>query len=62
MAIISIIVASMQGCGYKKAPYYEKEVDKKVKVIIKQPSKDQLLDSSEETQEDDGVVIIEEKN
>jgi len=38
MGIISIIIVSMQGCGYKKPPYYEKKVQKDVKIIIQSQS------------------------
>jgi len=35
IVIISIIILNLSGCGYKKPPYYEENIDKNVKIIIK---------------------------
>lgn len=43
MLIIAIFLLGLNGCGYKKSPYYLEEApagDKNVEFIIKQPSGD----------------------
>jgi predicted small lipoprotein YifL len=42
LLIIAMFALSLNGCGYKKAPYYQDEApsgDENVKFIIKEPSK-----------------------
>ena len=42
LLIIAIFMLSVNGCGYKKAPYYKEEApkgDENVKFIIKEPTK-----------------------
>jgi predicted small lipoprotein YifL len=42
LLIIAIFVLSVNGCGYKKAPYYQEEApagDENVEFIIKEPIK-----------------------
>jgi hypothetical protein len=39
LVIITIIAFNFNGCGYKKAPYYEEKVDNNVTLIIQEQQK-----------------------